>query len=66
MGCNIVASKNCGNWELCNEQLLVSDYTADAFADAIRRASTSKFEDNLDQFLEPSSYKALKSVLFSS
>jgi glycosyltransferase involved in cell wall biosynthesis len=65
MGCNVVASKNCGNWELCNEQLLVHDYTADGFAGAIQRARTGKFEDHLDRFLEPSSYQALKSVLFN-
>ena len=65
MGCNVVTSKNCGNWELCNEQLLVSDYTADAFADAIRRARTAKFADHMTRFLEPSSYEALKDVLLN-
>jgi hypothetical protein len=63
MGCNVVTSKNCGNWELCNDELLVSEYTADAFAEAIRRANTAKLPDNLDLFLEPSSYRALKDVL---
>ena len=66
MGSNVVASKNCGNWELCNEQLLINDYGADAFAEAIVRASTTKFEDNLKRFLTPSSYESLKSVLFNS
>ena len=66
MGSNVVTSKNCGNWELCNEQLLVDDYEADAFAKTIRRAGTTKFEDNLERFLTPSSYESLKSVLFNS
>ena len=66
MGCNVVTSKNCGNWELCNEQLLASEYTADGFARAIRCARTKKFADNLDRFLEPSSYEALKNVLLNS
>lgn len=63
MGCNVVASKNCGNWELCHESLVVCEYSADAFAEAIRRARTAKLPDNLDSFLEPSSYRALKDVL---
>ena len=63
MGCNVVASKNCGNWELCNEQLLVSDYTADAFASAIRRAREEKLPDNMELFLQRSSYDALKRIL---
>ena len=65
MGCNVVASKNCGNWELCNERLLVSDYTADAFADAIRRAHAAKFADHMARFLDRSSYRALKDVLLN-
>jgi glycosyltransferase involved in cell wall biosynthesis len=65
MGCNVVASKNCGNWELCNEELLVNDYTADAFAESIRRARTAKFADHMDFFLERSSYRSLKEVLFN-
>jgi glycosyltransferase involved in cell wall biosynthesis len=65
MGCNVVASRNCGNWELCNDQLLVSEYSADAFAEAIRRAHSAKLPDNMKQFLEPSSYGALKDVLLN-
>ncbi|MEO8575712.1 MAG: glycosyltransferase [Gemmatimonadales bacterium] len=66
MGCNVIASKNCGNWELCNEQLLVNEYTAEGFARAIECARTRKFADHMDRFLNPSSYQALKGVLFSS
>jgi len=65
MGCNVVASKNCGNWELCNERLLVNEYTADAFADAIGLARTTKFADHMELFLERSSYRALKDVLLN-
>jgi glycosyltransferase involved in cell wall biosynthesis len=63
MGCNVIASRNCGNWELCNDRLLVTDYTTDAFAEAIRRARAAKLPDNLAQFLWPSSYEMLKRVL---
>ena len=63
MGCNVVASKNCGNWELCNDRLLVTEYTADEFAEAILRARTAKLSDHMDLFLERSSYRSLKEVL---
>jgi glycosyltransferase involved in cell wall biosynthesis len=63
MGCNVVASKNCGNWELCNDRLLVHEYTADAFADAIRFARPGKLPDNMDRFLERSSYRSLRNIL---
>jgi hypothetical protein len=63
MGCNVVTSKNCGNWELCNDRLLVSEYTADAFAEAIRHAHTAKFADHMARFLDRSSYRSLKDVL---
>jgi glycosyltransferase involved in cell wall biosynthesis len=64
MGCNVVTSTNCGNWELCNDRLLVSEYTADAFAEAIRCARTAKLADHMDRFLDRSSYRSLKDVLF--
>ena len=63
MGCNVIASRNCGNWELCNDRFLVTDYTADAFAEAIRRARATKLPDNLLLFLRDSSYAALKRLL---
>ena len=63
MGCNVVASKNCGNWELCNDRLLVGDYTADGFAEAIRRGRVKKLSDHMDRFLDCSSYRALTAVL---
>jgi glycosyltransferase involved in cell wall biosynthesis len=65
MGCNVVASKNCGNWELCNDRLLVSEYTAEAFAVAIRRARAAKLPDHMDRFLERASYQSLKDVLIA-
>ena len=66
MECNVVTSKNCGNWELCNDRLLVSEYTADAFAEAIRRARTAKLPDQMDLFLDRSSYESLKRVLLNN
>lgn len=65
LGCNVVTSRNCGNWELCNERLLVTEYTADAFADAIRIARQDKLPDHMDHFLAQGSYGALKEILRS-
>ena len=38
MGCNIVCSQNCGNWEMCPESFLARDYTAEGFQAGIARA----------------------------
>ena len=51
MGCNVVASRNCGNWELCHPELLAEPYGPDAFAACIGRARARKFTDQLDRFL---------------
>jgi len=48
MGCNVVASPNCGNWQLCHEALLAD--TAQSFAAAIRRAGTAIYADNRERF----------------
>jgi glycosyltransferase involved in cell wall biosynthesis len=48
MGCNVVASPNCGNWRLCHEQLLADSPAA--FASAIRRGVTAPYADNRELF----------------
>jgi len=48
MGCNVVASPNCGNWELCNAQLLAD--SPRAFASRVCRAMTAPYEDNRQRF----------------
>jgi hypothetical protein len=63
MGCNVVTSKNSGNWALCNDKLLVRDYTAEGFANAIRAGRREKVQDNLRVFLDGSSYRALANLL---
>jgi glycosyltransferase involved in cell wall biosynthesis len=47
MGCNIVASRNCGNWRLCNPNLLVEDFTPRGFIDKIKTSLTGKLPDGL-------------------
>ncbi len=63
MGCNVVTSKNCGNWQLCNSRLLVDPTTVAGFVDCIRRATTRKFEDNMHCFNEKKSYHDFKELL---
>jgi glycosyltransferase involved in cell wall biosynthesis len=59
MGCNVVASKNCGNWKICNDQLLIDPFTFDQFLQKIRLSLSKKFDDNMGFFLETESYRNL-------
>ncbi len=59
MGCNIIASKNCGNWRNCNEQLLVDPFNLNNFLEKIHLSLSKKYEDNIDYFLKTYSYKKL-------
>lgn len=63
LGCNVVASKNCGNWRLCHPELLVESYGRDEFVEKSARSLTRKFEDNMDEFLRPSSCEDLVETL---
>jgi glycosyltransferase involved in cell wall biosynthesis len=63
MGCNVVASKNCGNWELCHAALLVDPFSPAAFAACIRRAMSGKYDDNLDHLLQRRCYDELVALL---
>jgi glycosyltransferase involved in cell wall biosynthesis len=61
--CNVVASKNVGNWRLCNDELLADPYTAAEFVDKIQLSLSKKFEDHIDYFLRANSYQKLIEVL---
>ena len=56
MGCNVVASKNCGNWELCSPDLLADPFDDVAFVACIRRALTQPQPDHIESFLQRHSY----------
>ena len=56
MGCNVVASRNCGNWKLCHPDLLVERYGRREFAANCRKATERKYEDRLSDFLAQGSY----------
>jgi glycosyltransferase involved in cell wall biosynthesis len=63
MGCNIVTSKNCGNWMICNEQLLVDPYSEDRFLKNIALSLSRKFDDNIKLFLDTESYRQLVDII---
>lgn len=63
LGCNVVTSRNCGNWELCHPDLLADRCEAAPFAECIDRALRSKYEDNLAHFLTPGSYRDLLATI---
>lgn len=59
LGANLVASRNCGNWRICNDSLLVERYRAADFVRAIGRAVERKLPDDIDLFLAARSYQNL-------
>lgn len=63
MKCNVIASPNCGNWQLCHEMLLVDTFTPESFVQKISLSLTKKFPDNIGWFLEKKSYQNLLETL---
>ncbi len=62
MGANVVASKGCGNWMLCNETLHV-ERPDDALIGACARATERQVPDNRAHFLGSGAYGKLLQVL---
>ncbi|MEO2046700.1 MAG: glycosyltransferase [Pirellulales bacterium] len=50
MGCNVIASRNCGNWDLCNDDLVANRYSALEFANKINAALSKFHTDNRHRF----------------
>lgn len=63
LGCNIVTTRNCGNWRLCHEALLVDPPNDEAFAAAIRRGVARAYASDLDWFLRTRSYDRLLEIV---
>jgi glycosyltransferase involved in cell wall biosynthesis len=63
MGCNLVASKNAGNWRICNPELLVDPPSNRGYARQIELSLSHPFENGLQTFLEPSAYAELMEIL---
>jgi hypothetical protein len=52
MGCNVIASKNCGNWELCHPDLLVEPYGLENYIKKIHLSLSERFQDKIEYFLQ--------------
>jgi glycosyltransferase involved in cell wall biosynthesis len=63
MGCNLVASKNAGNWRICHPELLVDPPSSRTYASRIKLSLRQPFENGLETFLEPSAYAELMEIL---
>ena len=63
MGCNLVASRNCGNWEICNESLLVDPFSVDNFVKKIRLSRNERFPDHMQGFVEMKCYQNLMETI---
>ncbi|HEY3999890.1 MAG TPA: hypothetical protein VGO93_13535 [Candidatus Xenobia bacterium] len=63
MGCNVVASRNCGNHRLCHPDLLVEPYEDDSYVACIQRAVARKYNDSLNTFIGSSAVDDLVDIL---
>lgn len=63
LGCNVVASRNCGNWRLCHDALLVDPPDDARWVAAIRRGIEREYAGGLDWFLRSRSYDRLLEIL---
>jgi glycosyltransferase involved in cell wall biosynthesis len=63
IGCNVVTSKNCGNWEISHPHLVAEPYGPDTFVACIRRAMVQKYEDRLESLLRRRSYDDLLALV---
>ena len=63
MGCNIVASRNCGNWRLCHPELVSDPFGVGTFEECIARSLAREFESNIGEFLQSNSYGDLVETL---
>jgi glycosyltransferase involved in cell wall biosynthesis len=59
LGCNVVASANCGNLQLCHESLRAAACRGAEFAACIARGLSGKLDDNIESFLARKSYDEL-------
>ncbi len=63
LGCNVVTSRNCGNWRLCPEALLVDPPDDAGYVAAIRRGIELEHAGGLEWFLRTRSYERLLEIV---
>jgi len=59
MGCNVVASRACGNWQLCHSSLLAEPDDLEDYVRKIGIALETELSDNMRFFLDSGSYQDL-------
>ena len=65
LGCNVVASKNCGSYRLCHPALLVDPPTLEGFVSRITLAQERRLDDRMADFLGSGSYSDLVDTLMA-
>jgi glycosyltransferase involved in cell wall biosynthesis len=63
MGCNVVASPNCGNYHLCHERLRAQTCDVPSFVRSISAGRQSKYDDHMTAFLNAGAYDRLVGTL---
>jgi glycosyltransferase involved in cell wall biosynthesis len=63
LGCNLVASRNCGNWELCHPDLLAPSLDPDAWVACITRGCEQPYASSYQAFLDAGGYAEFVAVL---
>ena len=63
LGCNIIASKNSGNWMICDEELIVNQNKSSLIIDKIYKSLKFKFKDNMNYFFEQKSFQKFLEIL---
>jgi len=63
MGCNLVASKNCGNWDVCHPDLVVEPFDEPVMAERLHLAAHRRYDDRLDRFRARGAYRELMAII---
>ena len=63
MECNVIASKNCGNWRICSQELLVEPFELDTFVEKIFLSLEKRYPDHVDHFVGNWAYGKLLDAL---
>jgi glycosyltransferase involved in cell wall biosynthesis len=61
MGCNVIASRNCGNWDLCHAELAATTCSPAEFDRTIRASLAGAYPDHRERFR--GGYRELADVL---
>jgi len=62
LGCNLVASRNCGNWMTCHPELVVDHFTAADYIEVAGRAAAREYANRMEQVLGQRSYRTLADI----